>query len=171
MTRVSLSGRKQGRPCLVGPLLPQGGAPDPILVTAFNELLPTFSPDGRWIAYQSNRSGRDEIYVRPYPGPGPGVTVSIGGGQHPVWSRDGSELFYRTSQHLMAVGVDLSDRFQAETPRALFEAYYEFGAGPNYDVSPDGEHFVMVEEGESAGESSLILITNWFTELKARMGN
>lgn len=99
--------------------------PAPLVTTPFQDRAPVFSPDGRWIAYVSNKSGRDEIYVLPYPGPGPEHTASTAGGREPVWSRDGTELFYRTEDQLMVVDVELGDRFHASQPRPLFRDVYE----------------------------------------------
>ena len=84
-------------------VLPVGGDPEPFLVTPFEEGAPMFSPDGRWMAYVSDESGQTEVYVRPYPGPGPRFTVSTTGGREPLWSRDGSELFYRSQEGIMTV--------------------------------------------------------------------
>jgi serine/threonine-protein kinase len=152
------------------------GQPEQILATRFGERHAAISPDGRWLAYESNRSGTLEIYVRPYPGPGPEATVSTQGGREPVWAPDGSELFFRSEGRLMTVAVDLTDGFRADAPRVLFEgAYIETGAyGPNYDVAPDGEHFVLVRAagGDGAGEGGrLILVENFLEELRGLAGN
>ena len=94
-----------------------------------------------------------------------------------MWSRDGSELFYRTADDLMVVTVDLGATFGAGTPRPLFADPYErdasgggIGGVPNYDVTPNGQRFVMVRD-VSAGRDSVIVVTNWFEELRQRMGN
>ncbi len=131
-----------------------------------------------WLAFVSDKSGVDEIYVQPYPGPGQESTISTGGGQEPVWSRDGSELFYRTPDDLMVVTVDLGDMSRAGTPRPLFADPYardnsgtgNIGGVPNYDVTPNAQRFVMVSD-VSAGRDSVIVVTNWFEELLQRMGN
>jgi Tol biopolymer transport system component len=146
------------------------GQPEQILATRFTERNPAVSPDGRWLAYESNRSERYEIYVRPYPGPGPEATVSTQGGLNPVWARDGTELFFESEGGLMAVAVDITSGFRADAPRALFEGRYVTGANaPNYDVAPDGEHFVFVRArggDEGGGGGRLILVENFFEELR-----
>jgi serine/threonine-protein kinase len=159
-------------------VLPAGGQPEPFMVAPFTDRAPMFSPDGRWIAYVSDKSGRDEVYVRPYPGPGPEVTASLAGGREPVWSREGSELFYRSEDQLMAMAVRPGDAFQAETPRALFSDRYEkdpsiggIGGTPNYDVAPDGQRFVMIRRDESDQRKPLIVVLNWSEELKRLVPN
>ncbi len=159
-------------------VLPMDGDPVPFLVTPFQEHAPSFSPDGRWLAYVSDESGQDEVYVQPYPGPGPQFTVSTSGGREPIWSPDGSELFYRTETELMAVDVVLGETFRAETPQPLFDDTYRrdnTGAfsTPNYDIMPDGQSFVMVSsvlgnaDLEEVGEGpAVILVTNFFEELR-----
>ena len=156
-------------------ILPPEGEPEPLVATPANDRDGAFSPDGRWLAYRSDRSGRFEVYVRPYPGPGPEVTVSAGGGSGPVWSRDGSEIFYRTEDQMMAVSIELTDGFRVGAPRVLFEdAYVRSGAAnaPNFDIAPDDRRFVMLRTGdEAAGSAETYLVTNWFEELRQRMGN
>jgi eukaryotic-like serine/threonine-protein kinase len=149
-----------------------GLRPEPLVATPFQDRAPAFSPDGRWIAYVSNKSGGDEVYVLPYPGPGPESTVSTAGGREPVWSPDGTELFYRSEEQLMAVDVELGVRFRAGTPRPLFGDTYDrdVGAGvaagiANYDVTAEGERFVMVRREVSA-EAELVVVLNWVEELK-----
>jgi dipeptidyl aminopeptidase/acylaminoacyl peptidase len=149
--------------------------PEPFVVSEFNERSPTFSPDGRFIAYVSDASGQDEIYVQPYPGPGTRTVISTAGGYGPVWSRDGKELFYRNGDRMMTVTVETEpqfSRFVASVPAILFEG--EFLSDPNaasgsrtYDVSADGQRFLMVEAGETRGELHVVL--NWLEELEARV--
>ena len=146
--------------------------PEPLIVTEFNELNAEISPDGRWLAYRSNESGRDEIYVRPFPNVEAALwQVSTNGGQHPVWARSGDELFYRgLDGSLMQVPVELQPRFVAGTPTKLFEGPYLRGAGRAYDVSPDGSRFLMIKEGDGPGDGSsppgIVVVQNWFEELK-----
>ena len=145
----------------------------PLLHTMFRERNPSLSQDGRWLAYESNESGRDEIYVRPFPAVDGGRwQVSTGGGIQPVWARNGRELFYRSGDALMAVPVQTSSGFAAGNPTPLFKGQYVVGpGGRSYDVSPDGQRFLMIKAGPVAGAQSgsparIIIVENWFEELK-----
>ena len=95
--------------------------PFSFLQTPFNNKSPMFSPDGRFLAYVSDESGRDEVYVAPFPGPGEKYPISTGGGRAPVWSRDGRELFYRNGREIMAVAIELKPTFESGRPVRLFE--------------------------------------------------
>ncbi len=146
--------------------------PRPFLVTKANERGPRFSPDGRWIAYVSDASGRDEIFINAYPGPSGPIPVSTGGGREPVWSRDRQELFYRQGDRVMAVEVDDAANVPLRAPRLLFEGPYQtdFFAGvglPNYDVGRDGR-FIMVSD-PGAPNTRFTIVQNWFEELKRRV--
>ncbi len=136
----------------------------------FDEHAATFSPDGRWLAYVSDESGRSDVYIQPYPGPGGKWLVSTtGGGRDPVWSADGREIFYREGDKMMAVGVQTQPTFSLGRPRALFEGRYaEAEVGRNYDVSPDGRHFVMIRSDEAEPPVHLHVVLNWFEDLSAR---
>jgi serine/threonine-protein kinase len=152
--------------------------PTPLVATPFEERGAIFSPDGRWIAYVSNKSGQNDIYARPYPGPGTEITISVGGGQEPVWAPSGKELFYRHGGSLFAVRVDATaSSLTVGTPTRLFEDPYRLDTGgaaggmANYDIAPDGRHFVMIEEPKStsaATQATLNVVVNWFEELKRR---
>ncbi len=148
-------------------IVPLEGEPSPFLSSKANERAATFAPGGQWVAYASDESGRWEVYVRPYPGPGKRRQISNGGGTEPQWSRDGKELFYRNGYRMLAVDVDTGADFTASEPRLLFEERYDLvaGIGRNYDVSPDGQRFLMVSD-TSAGELQVVI--NWFKELKRR---
>ena len=151
--------------------LPEGSesTPQPLLSTPSEETQAMFSPDGRWIAFTSNRSGRDEVYVKPYPGEGGIVPISADGGSQPVWGRDGTELFYRNGDKMMVVPVQKEPTFKAQAPRLLFEGSYSDGYSglvSNYDVSPDGQRFVMVTEAEGETFPQIRVVLNWFEELK-----
>ena len=157
------------------------GRPHPIVQTQFAVGYPDFSPDGRWLAYASDESGRSEVYVQPYPGRGPRQQVSNEGGTSPAWSRDGRELFYTTTQtvggqaaptSMMSVAIALRPTFTAGAPRVLFRGTYGATAGIRpYDVSPDGRRFLMVQQKErpAVSASEMILVQNWLEELKARL--
>jgi dipeptidyl aminopeptidase/acylaminoacyl peptidase/predicted Ser/Thr protein kinase len=125
-----------------------------------------FSPDGRWIVYASDESGQMQVYVRPYPGPGQKVTVSTQGGTQPVWNRNGRELFYRHVDKMMVVDVATSPTLKMSEPRQLFEQRYAFltATTPNYDISADGQRFVMIKDESGSGRLNVVL--NWTEELK-----
>jgi serine/threonine-protein kinase len=135
------------------------------LATPFNETTPRFSPDGRWLAYVSNESGRSEIYVLPYPGAEARWPISTNGGIVPVWSRNGSELFYLQGGQVMVVAIQAEPTFTAEKPRPLFVGPYSGGGSGGFDVSLDGQRFVMVKRSETSA-NQIHVITNWFEELK-----
>ena len=147
--------------------------PQPFLHTPSNESAPIFSPDGRWIAYQSDESGRGEIYVRPFPGPGGKGQISTDGGTEPVWARNGRELFYRNGDKMMAAAVETKPTFAAAKPNLLFEGHYETGLYPslaNYDVSPDGQRFLMIKSSEQETAATQInVVLNWLEDLKRRV--
>ncbi len=143
----------------------------PFLQTRFNERAPMFSSDGHWLAYISDESGQDEIYVQPFPGPGGKWQISTEGGNQPVWARDGRELFYRNGDKMMALAVTTQPTFSAATPRLLFEGRYEpsFRGEANYDVSPDGQRFLMVKSMEQPTPTPLVVVLDWFTDLTRRV--
>jgi Tol biopolymer transport system component len=150
----------------------------PFLKTPFSERQAEFSPDGRWLAYVSDESGRAEVYVQPYPGPGVRHQVSTEGGEQPAWARSGRELFYTTpgtrddTTKMMAVDVTLGATFTVGKPRILFE-------GPiantvpvrSYDVTPDGRRFLVPQfkQQPAPALTEMILVQNWFEELKRRV--
>ena len=109
-----------------------------LMPAAFNESEVTLSPDGRWMAYQSDEADRMEVYVRPYPGPGGRVSVSLLGGTEPAWSRDGRELFYRAGDSLMAAMVTLAPSFAVTGRRVLFTGTFLPSArSRKYDPAPN----------------------------------
>jgi Tol biopolymer transport system component len=138
----------------------------------FSETNGALSPDGRWLAYQSNESGREEIYVRPFPTINDGRwQVSNGGGSRPVWARNGRELFYyRPPGTVMAVTIPAGATFAAGNPQQLFAGRYAaVNAGFTYDVSPDGKRFLMikpVDVAQDAEQPRLVVVQNWFQELE-----
>jgi Tol biopolymer transport system component len=139
---------------------------------ALYETAPRFSPDGHWIAYASNESGRYEIYVRPYPGPGGKWQISTEGGTEPMWNPKGRELFFRSGQKMMAVDYSAQPAFSADKPRMLFEGPYlpTPRSFPDYDVSPDGQRFLMLRAPEQAQAAAPInVVLNWFEELKQKV--
>jgi Tol biopolymer transport system component len=134
--------------------------------TSFNERDAQVSPDGRWLAYTSDESGKNRVYVRPFPGPGGKTPISIESGQEPRWSRGGPELFYRDpdKNQLMAVDIQTSPAFRAGQPHALFA----LGNVP-WDVAPNGKRFLVVKEpASSAREAKMQAVVNWFEELRQK---
>jgi eukaryotic-like serine/threonine-protein kinase len=145
----------------------------PLLHTSFSERNPHLSPDGHWMVYESDESGQNEIYVRPFPDVDSGRwQVSAGGGVQPVWARSGRELFYRNGPALMAVPIQTSPVFSAGKPTMLFQGLYLAGpGGPTYDVSPDGRRFLMVKQGSNSPIGAgmpfrFVIVENWIEELK-----
>jgi eukaryotic-like serine/threonine-protein kinase len=149
-------------------ILPLAGErqPVPFVHSSFNETLPRFSPDGRWIAYVSDASGRREVYVQPFPGPGGKWQVSTAGGDEPVWRADGRELFYLSPDwHVMAVEVNLGAGFQAGVPAPLFSFTSVPDGWTHYSVSRDGQRFLLVEPQRSRGLAPTTVTLNWNADL------
>ncbi len=133
---------------------------------------PRFSPDGRWITYASPESGQSEIYVRPFPGPGGKWQVSTDGGTEPVWNPKGHELFYRSGKKLMSVEYEAQPTFSPGKPKELFEGPYvpTPRSFPDYDVSPNGQRFLMLKPAEEQqATSQIIVVQNWVEELKQKV--
>lgn len=151
-------------------LLSREGDPKywPLLTTPAIEGVATFSPDGHWISYASNESGRFEVYVQPYPGPGQKVQISTEGGTGPSWARNGRELFFWQVDNMMAVDVTTEPAFGTSKPGVLFEGVYDFAPGQiNYDVAPDGQRFMMIKEPPPGPvEEQLRTVPSWFEQLK-----
>ena len=143
------------------------GKPIPVVRTPFNELWPTFSPDGRFIVYQSNESGRAEIYVQTFPNAAGKWQVSTAGGIDPSWRSDGKEIFYRTAdQKVMAVDVQAGETFQAGIPRLLFPARVPPGNFRNrYAATADGQRFLFVAPLGRESMTPTTVVLNWFAEL------
>jgi Tol biopolymer transport system component len=123
------------------------------------------SPDGRWLAYTSDSTGRTELWVRPLPGPGASVRVSSNGGVEPVWSRNGRELYYLEGTSMMSVAVEAGAAFNFKPAVRLFESTYTRAPQPpSYDVAPDGR-FVMIKP-DSAGKTPITVLLNWQERLR-----
>ena len=153
---------------------------NPLFETPFIERNAALSPDGRWLAFDSNRSGRFEVYVRPFPNVDGGQwQISGEGGAGPIWARSGRELFYVAGDAtMMSVSVRTDSEFVPAVPVRLFDAspYYYVGAGPGgtYDISPDGRRFLMVKNlpatEQPDQEPRLAATTNWIAEMERRLG-
>ena len=143
-----------------------GEAPKRLLYEPFDENDPMLSPDGRWLAYVSNESGHNEVYVRSFPGMAGKRQVSTEGGRYPRWSPNGHELFYRDEDKMMV--VEIASNGELGASNALFEEPFAYSAnGLNYDVAPDGRRFVMIDESEAEpAPTQLVLVQNWATELE-----
>ncbi len=147
-------------------VLPREGdrEPFPFLESEFLERGGQFSPDGRWVAYQSNESGRDEVYIRPFPAADRKWQVSTRGGSTPRWRGDGKMLYFiAPDRKLMAAAITAGDSVEAGVPEALFETRLPqlFPGYVGYDVSADGRRFLLANETEDRGETSLVVIANW----------
>lgn len=142
----------------------------PFLQTRFTEVAAQVSPDGKWIAYVSNESGRPEVYVQSFPLPGSRMPISNDGGGEPRWAASGRELFYRAGDRMMAVPIEYTPLLRAGTPRVLFEGKFaRIGWGQaNYDVAPDGRRFLMIKGEEQALPTKIHLTLNWIRELETR---
>lgn len=153
--------------------------PRPLVQTRFAEAYPDFSPDGHWLAYTSDESGREEVYAQPYPGPGARQLISSEGGSAPAWSRDGRELFYTARRpggqaglRLMAVPVTTGSTLAAGAPRMLFDGTFSrFAVVRGYDITADSRRFLMIQQKErpAIAPNQMVLVENWFEELKGRM--
>jgi serine/threonine-protein kinase len=156
---------------------PKPGKPELFLRSPFVEQEPAFSPDGRWIAYTSNESGRIEVYVRPFPGGAPSGSgkwqISTGGGRLPIWSRDGRELFYESlDDHIMVSAYTAQgDSFAADKPRPWSNT--QTREAGNLDLAPDGKRFVVFPRPDAAGEQKgsvhVTVLLNFFDELRRRV--
>ena len=147
------------------------GEARPLLGTGFTEAGAMFSPDGNYLTFTSNESGREEVYVRAYPGTEGRWQVSTDSGNEPMWSRDGKELFYRAGTSLMVVDVITEPSFEAAKPRVLFEAPYDQAGAlyANYDVRPDRRNFVMIRSEQHAAASRIHVVLHWLDELGRRV--
>jgi serine/threonine-protein kinase len=151
-------------------VLPRGGEPHALPTGSSTSQSGQFSPDGRWIAYSSDESGRLEIYVAQFPDLGGKVAISTDGGDEPRWSGNGRELFFRQGDAVMAVSIDTAHGVRAGKAQRLFAGHYSgTGREVGFDVSADGRRFVMVKSDEASTLGQLTLVQNWLTELRARV--
>ena len=156
-------------------ILPSRGEPAPWLATVAEESYARVSPDGRLLAYSSNESGRNEIYVQPLHGSSERVQVSTDGGTEPAWSPRANRIFYRQGNAMMAADLAAGEHVAVGKPKKLFDAGWElaagwiFGSGVSFAVMPDGERFLMVHYEPAAVPTRINVILNWFEELKRRV--
>ncbi len=166
-------GNVEGRNADILALLLEGErTPRPIAQTAFNERLFAISPDGRWIAYVSDQSGRDEVYVRGFPDPAGQTQVSVEGGTDPAWSLGGRELFYRTAYEMMAAAVETGPSFSVRKREVLFEDdYYKVAnrAEVQYDIDPRSGRFLLLKKA-ATGDRPIVVALNWFEEVRRLTG-
>jgi serine/threonine-protein kinase len=158
-----------------------GGEPArPATTTRFDTSYAEFSPDGRWLAFTSTESGRQEVYVQPYPGPGPRVLISTGGGTAPMWGPGGRELFYVVANPLgneqessvMGVSLTTGATMSVGLPKRLFSGRFLVTAAiRGYDMTADGQRFLMVQVKDRPPfrPSQIVLVQNWFEELNQHM--
>jgi len=162
---------------LSDPEHPRAGKPELFLRTVFNEYEPAFSPDGRWIAYRSAATGVSEVYVEAFPGPGGKWLISSGGGRHPVWSRNGRELFYQAPDYRIMVATYSArgDSFAADKARVWAETQIREQNELlwNLDLAPDGKRFVVAPRPEATdgqnGSVHVTVLLNFFDELRRRV--
>lgn len=149
--------------------LPPAGDPVQVLSTAANERAGMISPDGKFLAYVSSDGGRDEVYVQGWPDAAGRYKISTQGGREPVWRRDGREIFYWDRDRFYAVPVEVNGgAFRAGTPQLLFEQSFTRDQFDNahYDVTSDGQRFVMIADTGTGIAPDVQLVVNWFTELE-----
>ncbi len=149
--------------------------PELFLRTPFDEDLPLFSPDGRWVAYRSNESGRMEVYVAQFPGAAVKRQISIDGGDQPLWAPNGKQLFYANGNRIMSVELNTESGLHPAKSRLLFEKTFSASSadsgiwGHTWAVFPDGKRFLFVENPAQPEIRELRVVLNWFEELKARV--
>ena len=142
-----------------------------LLRTEFQEEHAALSPDGRWLAYTSDQSGVEQVYVRPFPNLDDGTwLISSDSGREPKWSPEGDELFYIArhddGRSLMVADVETDPTFRPLTPKLLFDGPYGPLGGIQYDVAADGQRFLMARQAGPAGSQELVVVLNWAEELK-----
>jgi Tol biopolymer transport system component len=139
--------------------------PAPFLATEFNETSPAFSPDGKWIAYVSDESGKAEVFARSYPDRGEAWQISTDGGRSPVWSPDGKEIFFVFGNKMMTVPIETRSGFSAGSPMELFETDLGATITRDFDVAPDGRFIAVRREGGSLARRQVRVLLSWPHEL------
>ena len=146
-------------------ILPRDGDPFPIVATPASESSPKFSPGGDWLAYTSDESGRYEVYIRSFPEGRARQTISTMGGANPVWSADGSELYYHNRRgQVLAVSVQTEPALHVGPPRVLFD--WPYGLQHGFNISPQDDGFVMIKTDPDSAPTRFQVVLNWSDELK-----
>jgi Tol biopolymer transport system component len=149
-------------------MLPKGGKPEPWLATSAQEGDARFSPDGHFVAYVSNTSGRAEVYVQPRAGGGSRVQVSVDGGNTPVWAPGGDRLYFRKHNFMMAATINVRGTLSAGPPEKLFDGGWPLAGGLDFALRPDGKSFLMIQRTPEAIPTRIDVVLNWFGELARR---
>jgi len=149
-------------------MLPKGGKPESWLVTSAQETAARFSPDGHFVAYVSNSSGRSEVYVQPRVGGASRVQVSVEGGNTPVWSPSGDRLYFRKNNFMMVAAITTRGTLAAGPPERLFDGGWPLVGELDFAVRPDGKSFLMILKESEAIPTRIDLVLNWFGELARR---
>jgi len=150
-------------------ILPKSGEPVPWLVTKAQEGAAQFSPDGQLVAYESNASGRTEVYVQTRASGGGLVQVSVSGGNTPRWSPEGDRVFFRQNNAMMMATVNARGALSAGTPQQLFDGGWALKGDLDFEVRADGKSFLMILQGPEAIPTRIDLVLNWFAVLTAKM--
>jgi len=140
--------------------------PFPFLQTPFNEARASFSPDGRWVAYQSDDQGLYEVYVQTFPASGSKWQVSTDAGAFPIWRSDGKELFYVKLGALMAVEIKPSSSFEAGVPKVMFDLAGKTRGNPVFASTEDGQRFLIVSQEQDTPNLQFTVVVNWTADLK-----
>jgi len=154
-------------------LLARGEDPRPLIVTEANERSPAFSPDGRWLAYASDKSGQSEVWVTSFPEMDQEEQVSVGGGRAPVWTRDGEELVYRKDNRILAVPIRTNPTLEIGIPEELFRGPFrgepiETSGSQDFDAMPDGSRFLLCQ---FELPDRIHVITNWLELVRRENGD
>ena len=142
-----------------------------VVDTPAAEVMPDFSPDGNWIAYAANETGRSEVYVRPFPGPGGRWQISSDGGSEPYFSSDGRSIFFRDGGELLVVDIDTRDGFKVGRPRVVLEDLQSYGPYRSYSLAPDGKRVLSIEriDDDDAAPEGVTVVVNWLDELRSKV--
>ena len=167
-------GGRRGRDIAIRILSISDESVSSVLATGFSSRSPQISPDGRWLAYASDRSGQWEVYVRPYPDVDSAVwQVSVDGGFHALWSEDSNELFYWGPSEMMSVKINTAPGFRAERPEPLFSHdQYIFRGSRNFDLDRTNDRFLLVKKPseDEIPTNRIIIVQNWLDEVARQIG-